>query len=1005
MAKILVQANGDTSSPRSCSSPDRESSPESSIVGSDSGICSLRGVQWRVKLGVLPAITSSIDDLRRAAANGRRNYADLRRRLLVDPHVMEETQKAADLSMDNPLSQNPESVWGRFFRNAELERTIDNDLSRLYPEHGSYFQTPACQAMLRRILLLRSLRHPEHSYRQGMHELLAPLLYVLHVDVMHLSQLKHLYEDLFDDRFEDLSFQESNICSSDNLQKRKNALSAGISVIKVADEDKVVNDFKDVESFTCQANLGKLSSTDELDTDIMSIYLGSDAYGAEGELGALLSLRFMEHDAYCMFDALLSGKGGVVAMADYFMNSPAVGSVTGSPPVIEASADIYNLLAVADMSLYSHLVELGVEPQYFALRWLRVLFGREFVLEDLLLLWDAIFTASNSHLPSHRADVLGNNILWSPRSAFISAMAVSMLLHLRSSLLATPNATTCLQKLLNFPRNTDVKKLIENAKLLQSLAMDSSSTTSPQTGKMSRNFDSGRVGKLVRSASASPPGQIPVFSHKGGALQHQKSSPCSPVPESYWEEKWRTSVLQKVVPEESLGRGVEVLGKGLAGQVDGKNSMDASGQQHTVSADGTEAKESRKENDSSLLKDETESVSNSTDHKCKNGTYSGKSSRRKLLDDLAESFNSQIESNMNQSSLINGKKVDVPSTSDVYEAPKQSTEDGNDGKHLSGDCFAKPNNQTMSTVTRSDYSKGPNPVMVSDDQKNGCSNPLPFDRRKEQQSDILASHCHALLINNSEGAKVSTSDIDRRHIPSMAAGEKLLTRSGDGNYGSCQLNSGESSPRSTSEVSLGKAATADASQTGRASEVSRKQKPSSAAHFGKFRWMWNFGRNTGAEKDNSEISKTEPENISFDGRHESSEESSVIHAKSDIVDSSLPLVLENSGDGHSCNSDIQSPKQANCIIPEPLINNSEALKVSKDKNPPTTLRTLGQSMLENIQVIESAFSQGCCVMNKDGTQEKGLEHSSRNFLGGKGQVAALVALTELRKISNILSQM
>lgn len=60
-----------------------------------------------------------------------------------------------------------DSTWGRFFRNAELEKTLDQDLSRLYPEHGSYFQTPGCQGMLRRILLLWCLRHPEYGYRQG----------------------------------------------------------------------------------------------------------------------------------------------------------------------------------------------------------------------------------------------------------------------------------------------------------------------------------------------------------------------------------------------------------------------------------------------------------------------------------------------------------------------------------------------------------------------------------------------------------------------------------------------------------------------------------------------------------------------------------------------------------------------------------------------------------------------------------------------------------------------
>lgn len=60
-----------------------------------------------------------------------------------------------------------DSMWGRYFRNAELEKMVDQDLSRLYPEHGSYFQTPVCQSMLRRILLMWCLRHPDYGYRQG----------------------------------------------------------------------------------------------------------------------------------------------------------------------------------------------------------------------------------------------------------------------------------------------------------------------------------------------------------------------------------------------------------------------------------------------------------------------------------------------------------------------------------------------------------------------------------------------------------------------------------------------------------------------------------------------------------------------------------------------------------------------------------------------------------------------------------------------------------------------
>ena len=60
-----------------------------------------------------------------------------------------------------------ESLWSRYFQIAELEETIDTDLTRLYPEHGQFFQSPVCQAMLRRILLVWSLMNTTYSYRQG----------------------------------------------------------------------------------------------------------------------------------------------------------------------------------------------------------------------------------------------------------------------------------------------------------------------------------------------------------------------------------------------------------------------------------------------------------------------------------------------------------------------------------------------------------------------------------------------------------------------------------------------------------------------------------------------------------------------------------------------------------------------------------------------------------------------------------------------------------------------
>ncbi|TQE03609.1 hypothetical protein C1H46_010740 [Malus baccata] len=464
----------------------------------------LRGVQWRINLGILPSSSSSsTDDLRRVSADCRRRYAGLRRRLLVDPHPQKDGSNSPDLAIDNPLSQNPDSTWGHFFRSAELEKMVDQDLSRLYPEHGSYFQTPGCQGMLRRILLLWCLRHPECGYRQGMHELLAPLLYVLHFDVERLSQVRKLYEDHFTDKFDGLSFHENDLTYNFEFKKFPDSM-----------EDENGSDGSTLN----------VKSLDELDPEIQTIVMLSDSYGAEGELGIVLSERFMEHDAYCMFDALMSGAHGSVSMAEFFSPSPAVGSHTNLPPVIEASAALYHLLSLVDSSLHSHLVELGVEPQYFALRWLRVLFGREFSLANLLIIWDEIFASDNSKLDKcSEDDAASFAILTSPRGAYIAAMAVSMLLYLRSSLLAAENATACLQRLLNFPENIDLKKLIQKAKSLQDLALKNNSSPSLllYSGPYEHSKSMNARGHSLSVDSVSP------------------KTPLSLVPESYWEEKWR----------------------------------------------------------------------------------------------------------------------------------------------------------------------------------------------------------------------------------------------------------------------------------------------------------------------------------------------------------------------------------------------------------------------------------------------------------------------------------
>lgn len=97
--------------------------------------------------------------------------------------------------------------------------------------------------------------------------------------------------------------------------------------------------------------------------------------------------------------------------------------------------------------MHSHLTKLGIEPQLFLLRWLRVLFSREFHLDDAMLLWDAVI-AENGNKESGG---VGGGV-----RDFIEAFAVSMLLFVRSDVLVQSDFGSCLRRLQRFPPVEDV---------------------------------------------------------------------------------------------------------------------------------------------------------------------------------------------------------------------------------------------------------------------------------------------------------------------------------------------------------------------------------------------------------------------------------------------------------------------------------------------------------------------------------------------------------------------
>ena len=204
-------------------------------------------------------------------------------------------KKNSDLTSDKVFK----SPWNEV-RQDEINRgEIFQDVERCMQEN-SFFQEPSTQKILLDILFIYSKLNPDVGYRQGMHEILAPILWVIHCDAIE--------------------------CKS---------LSAG-----------------------------------------------------EGEDEFMLSVldrHFVEHDAFTLFCAVMQTAKSFYEIGD------------STPPIVDRSRRIHEeYLAEVDPELANHLQVIEILPQIFLLRWIRLLFGREFSLKDTLSVWDVLFAANLS---------------------------------------------------------------------------------------------------------------------------------------------------------------------------------------------------------------------------------------------------------------------------------------------------------------------------------------------------------------------------------------------------------------------------------------------------------------------------------------------------------------------------------------------------------------------------------------------------------------------------------
>jgi hypothetical protein len=180
--------------------------------------------------------------------------------------------------------------------------------------------------------------------------------------------------------------------------------------------------------------------------------LGDEAQPVKEELtrtvhGDIFSAKFCEADTFSLFEALME------AVGPWFISNKSVHTIgvgykgqpwsrpqdqtTGNKLVDDLNYIQDELLRRHDPALFSRLEKLEIFPQIYGIRWLRLLFGREFVFRDTLLLWDAIFADS---CPPSLCDQLVVSLLMAIRDLLLRYEyqdAVQLLMKLPSNLSVT----------------------------------------------------------------------------------------------------------------------------------------------------------------------------------------------------------------------------------------------------------------------------------------------------------------------------------------------------------------------------------------------------------------------------------------------------------------------------------------------------------------------------------------------------------------------------------------
>ncbi|KRX58545.1 TBC1 domain family member 5 [Trichinella sp. T9] len=379
---------------------------------------SFRSIYWRVFLECFP---TNFKHWSAALEKSRQNYTSLHKEILGDPRS---AQISGDLQIDNPLSLHEKSTWRIYFSNQELLSKIRQDVTRTYPEL-KFFTSERIRRIMTELLFIYALQYPHISYKQGMHEILGLIIYAFSFDF-----------EAFKNAEENGALKYMRTPSSNFTGKSHFAHNGRLSAI-IAYHATLMVELAVVE-YSLQAKYLPFTQRISFMQLFSSLCLKN-----------VFNSDYFEHDVFGLFAALMQ-----IVQPFYFQDEDGrcktkkqLNDIASKCPLMVKLQGVTDSLKHVDFPLYNHLQCLDIPVEVYGIRWFRLLFGREFFIEDLFVIWDIIFADG-------------------PPYSIIECFSVAMLCYI-SDILLRSDYMGCLKILMKYPSVEDIFQLISIAVFLQ----------------------------------------------------------------------------------------------------------------------------------------------------------------------------------------------------------------------------------------------------------------------------------------------------------------------------------------------------------------------------------------------------------------------------------------------------------------------------------------------------------------------------------------------------------